>query len=337
MILNWNDIQLAAAGGLLIGLATSIHYLLKGRVTGFSGIFYSLITFDKNSFYWKLSLVSSVVLSSSLLYKYYGFNPILQGASSSFDSINSISKIGYIGAAIAGFLVGFGTKLGNGCTSGHGVCGLPRLSQRSMAAVASFMTFGILTATIKDQLVLEQPTQLIIDNPDITNIAAMAISGILTLVGIIGQTKQNQKTMIDAIISSIVGLIFGAGLVVSGMAKRSKILGFLTFNQNWDPSLMFVMIGAVSLNLITFNLLKKPILSDKYELPTNKKIDFKLILGASIFGIGWGIGGLCPGPAFSLFPQFTAQIAIMFLPCLALGQITANQFSSFLDRKQKPL
>ncbi|CAD8165109.1 unnamed protein product [Paramecium octaurelia] len=335
MILNLKDIYLAAAGGLLIGLATSIHYLLKGRVTGFSGIFYSLITFDKNSFYWKLSLMSSVVLSSSLLFKYYGFTPILEGASPSFDPINQISKIGYIGAAIAGFLVGFGTKLGNGCTSGHGVCGLPRLSVRSMAAVASFMTFGILTATLKDQVVLEQPTQLLIDNANITNTAAMVISGILTLIGIIGQTKQNKKTMIDAIISSVVGLVFGSGLVISGMAKRSKILGFLTFNKSWDPSLMFVMLGAVSLNLITFNLLDKPILAEKWDLPTNKKIDFKLLLGASIFGIGWGIGGLCPGPAFSLFPQFTAQIACVFLPCLALGQINANKFSQYLDQKSK--
>lgn len=70
MILNFKDIYLAAAGGLLIGIATSIHYLLKGRITGFSGIYYSLITMDKNSFFWKISLMSSVVLSSSLLYKY---------------------------------------------------------------------------------------------------------------------------------------------------------------------------------------------------------------------------------------------------------------------------
>lgn len=97
------------------------------------------------------------------------------------------------------------------------------------------------------------------------------------------------------------------------MARRTKILGFLTLDKNWDriqynylASLMFVMMGAVCFNLITFNLLKKPILSEKYDVPTNRKIDFKLVLGASIFGIGWGIGGLCPGPAFALFPQFTA-------------------------------
>lgn len=65
---------------------------------------------------------------------------------------------------------------------------------------------------------------------------------------------------------------------------------------------MFVMLGAVTLNFITFRLLQKPVFNTKFELPTNTQIDMKLILGASIFGIGWGIGGLCPGPAFTLFP-----------------------------------
>lgn len=78
------------------------------------------------------------------------FKPLINGATPLFDDVSSISKIGFIGAAIAGLLVGFGTKLGNGCTSGHGVCGLPRLSKRSFVAVGSFMTLGIITATLKD-------------------------------------------------------------------------------------------------------------------------------------------------------------------------------------------
>lgn len=72
------------------------------------------------------------------------------------------------------------------------------------------------------------------------------------------------------------------------------------------------MAGAVGLNVVTFNLiiykLKKPFLGAKLEIPTNKVIDFKLVLGASIFGIGWGVGGLCPGPAFTLTPMFSFEI-----------------------------
>lgn len=67
------DIEVACIGGLLIGLATSLHYIVKGRITGFSGIFYSLITYDENSFFWKLSLMSAVVFSSSLFYIKYGY------------------------------------------------------------------------------------------------------------------------------------------------------------------------------------------------------------------------------------------------------------------------
>lgn len=73
MNFNQKDIMLAAAGGLLIGVATSLHYLVKGRVTGFSGIYYSLITADRQSFFWKLSLMSAVVLSSSIMFKAYGY------------------------------------------------------------------------------------------------------------------------------------------------------------------------------------------------------------------------------------------------------------------------
>lgn len=100
------------------------------------------------------------ILGISLVY--LSVTPLIDGASPSFDSIQNISKIGYLGAAVAGFLVGFGTKLGNGCTSGHGVCGLPRLSERSMVAVAAFMTTGLLTATLKNAVIIEEPTNLLV-------------------------------------------------------------------------------------------------------------------------------------------------------------------------------
>src|SRR5689334_10641020 len=84
------------------------------------------------------------------------------------------------------------------------------------------------------------------------------------------------------------------------MTRPSKILGFLTIDQNWDPSLIFVMIGAIAAYSVAYRFglrRSKPVFSQNFSLPEHKPIDRKLILGAAIFGIGWGLGGFCPGAA----------------------------------------
>jgi len=98
------------------------------------------------------------------------------------------------------------------------------------------------------------------------------------------------------------GSIFGVGLTISSMTNPKKVIGFLDIFSNWDPSLAFVMGGAIIITspilyLLTKN--QKIILSDKIYLPTNTKIEKNLIIGSLIFGVGWGLAGLCPGPAIS--------------------------------------
>lgn len=145
-----SDAGMAILGGLLIGIASSLHLVLLGRVTGFSGIFYSLITYDKSSFFWKLSLISGVLFSSSILMVSAGTNKIAGTDSTIFDPAEvNYSGLSFIGYFIAGCLVGMGTKLGNGCTSGHGVCGLPRWSKRSWVAVITFCSTGVGIATLR--------------------------------------------------------------------------------------------------------------------------------------------------------------------------------------------
>ena len=104
------------------------------------------------------------------------------------------------------------------------------------------------------------------------------------------------------IISLVSGIIFGVGLVISEMINPEKVLGFLDLFGNWDPSLAFVMIGALIVYLPLFHIIKnkeKPLFAEKFNYSNNKEVNNRLIVGSALFGAGWGLGGLCPGPAIS--------------------------------------
>lgn len=105
-----------------------------------------------------------------------------------------------------------------------------------------------------------------------------------------------------AIVSLLTGVMFGAGLCISGMVNPAKVIGFLDVTGQWDPSLAFVMAGGLSVMFIA-NLvgrkMNRPLYEEYWRLPTKSKIDAPLIVGAAVFGIGWGVGGFCPGPALT--------------------------------------
>ncbi len=106
----------------------------------------------------------------------------------------------------------------------------------------------------------------------------------------------------NKIVSLFCGIIFGIGLVISEMINPAKVLGFLDFFGEWDPSLAFVMIGALVVATPLFHLFKnkeKPIFSSSFSISNKKEIDKKLIIGSILFGAGWGLVGLCPGPAIT--------------------------------------
>ena len=98
----------------------------------------------------------------------------------------------------------------------------------------------------------------------------------------------------------VIGLLFGLGLLVAGMTDPSKVLGFLDLAGAWDPSLAFVMGGAVLVGLVAFALAqrrKTALLGGAMQLPSNRRIDKRLVIGSLLFGAGWGLAGFCPGPA----------------------------------------
>ena len=117
------------------------------------------------------------------------------------------------------------------------------------------------------------------------------------------------------IISLIAGLIFGLGLVISGMANPAKVQNFLDIFGIWDPSLAFVMAGAIAVSAPGFIFAHrsvKPAFGSQYNIPTNQIIDQQLLLGSATFGIGWGIVGLCPGPAIVALTGSMSEIIVFF-------------------------
>lgn len=122
-------------------------------------------------------------------------------------------------------------------------------------------------------------------------------------------------------VSFFAGVLFATGLLVSGMSNPAKVLNFLDITGSWDPTLVFVMGGALMVTLPVFRMVLKrsrPLLSERFYLPTKEQIDAPLVTGAAIFGIGWGLAGLCPGPALTALAS-GATPAFAFVAAMIAG------------------
>ena len=123
------------------------------------------------------------------------------------------------------------------------------------------------------------------------------------------------------VMALLAGLVFGIGLNLSGMTDPGKVISFLDLAGTWDPSLAFVMAGAVLVGLCTFPFVggrQKPVLGDAFHLPTSTAIDRRLILGSLTFGVGWGLAGYCPGPVLASLFNGRAK-PILFLVAMLAG------------------
>lgn len=119
-----------------------------------------------------------------------------------------------------------------------------------------------------------------------------------------------------ALMGYLAGLAFGLGLAVSGMTDPARVLGFLDIAGAWDPTLLFVLGGAVITNFVGYRLVLRrssPFFADVFHLPTKREFDSRLLTGAALFGVGWGLSGYCPGPAIASVAGLTAPLAAMLL------------------------
>ena len=127
--------------------------------------------------------------------------------------------------------------------------------------------------------------------------------------------------MITILTALLAGLIFGTGLILSEMANPAKVLAFLDMTGSWDPSLAFVMLGAISVGAIAFSVARRrsqTYLGSSMQLPTSRVIDKRLILGSLAFGIGWGMAGICPGPGLVLVGAGNLH-GMVFVAAMLLG------------------
>ena len=133
----------------------------------------------------------------------------------------------------------------------------------------------------------------------------------------------------NKLVALFCGTIFGIGLVISQMINPAKVLGFLNVFGEWDPSLVFVMIGALIISSPLFHLFKnkeKPIFSTSFSISENKEIDKRLIFGSILFGGGWGLAGLCPGPAISSIALLNIS-SVTFVFSMFIGFYIASKIN----------
>ena len=143
--------------------------------------------------------------------------------------------------------------------------------------------------------------------------------------------------MLSSIAALACGLIFGLGLILSGMGNPAKVQNFLDFFGQWDPSLALVMGGAIAIGLIAFSWAKtrsKALLGESMQLPGNTAIDKKLLTGSALFGAGWGLAGFCPGPALMNLATLQAEVWI-FVAAMLAGMVLQHAWAARSEgRKQ---
>jgi uncharacterized membrane protein YedE/YeeE len=409
----------------LTGASAGVLLLSSGDILGASGLVSSTVlkpekAFNDPSVSWKLLFLSTFMATSSLLGSSFAKDERIGKDS----SLAIVSTSGYL---IGGFLVGFGTKLGNGCTTGHGICGMARLSRRSIISVVTFMTSALSAANIvapgnqyfskstaflrtdkapvlhnrwvgvgvtvpfvlssayslynlyklvkstrkpddsmRKRLMVQEATEVIsLENidldeeveekkeehatPQADDDQEEAIADESDIIEVETKSRRPNRRELEMIEDSVGKLVpavfassmFAGGLALSGMILPSKILGFLNLhlvkNGTWDPTLVSVMAGGSLVSWISYQFVKGvglfdhgyamecPRRSSAFAIPTNKNVDLQLIGGAISFGVGWGISGLCPGPALLLAASGTEPIIKFWWPTFFAGSYLANK------------
>jgi hypothetical protein len=392
-------------GGAVIGLTAAVLLLFNGDVFGCSGIASSIVlrpsSVLKTESSWKAVFMASFFLTSALLPPRATDDPRLYRDL----SLPVPSALAYL---LGGFFISFGAALGSGCTTGHGVCGMARLSKRSFVAVGTFMASAIVTAVavaisstarrIQEGALSDpsRPSSAFVTStpaPVFDDIYSPWIGWLLSILFVLlalaalppreegsSHSSSGEEQPLAATFShdaspppsssppqlssctrararakllpaAAAGAMFSLGLAISGMDLQSKNLAFLDVSKIpdglWDPTLLLVMMSAVLVSFASYQLvpgfgilnvrtLECPIMlgmgasgaggrgAGSFDVPNRIVIDAKLVGGAVCFGLGWGLTGLCPGPAWLQAASGNQAVIFLYCPTYVLGILSAD-------------
>ena len=295
----------ACLGGLFIGAACGAYMILVGRIAGNSGVMKALVLGPREP--TKIAFLGGLMGGGALM------KTLLPGA---FEAARAPS----LAIALSGLAVGLGVALGNGCTSGHGLCGLSRFSLRSLAAVPTFMGVAIVAATVTtyngtigSPLPITPTPQPTIDLA--AKLAASLAVAVLPAFALKGTLKETYAGL-------WVGTCFAVGLSVGGMVRPSVVINALA-PVRFDATLWILFMTALATTFGLYRVASAVGVSGASCLAPGSSqgaIDAKLLTGAALFGLGWGTGGVCPGPQLvSLAAEPTAPGLLLMLAAVAVG------------------
>lgn len=304
-------------GALLLHQSTSSLLYQNGDILGASGFLRRIFSAPTKEL---IAFFAGMALS------YIPLNTLVPQMVMAYPSVKLTPQTAIVTIGL-GAIIGWGTKMSNGCTSGHMLCGLSRLSGRSTLAVATFFPVAVVTHHLAHPTLRTEacpgniPCYTPVYPPPATTaslliLAALSIFSARTIPGIVARytaspkengSKSSPKTTLSApriTTQFFSGLLFALGLHISGMSHPAKVASFLSFPvlKQWDPSLALILLFGVGPNLIENQIVgftSPPKFAIQFSLPTKtlKDVDAKFVLGAAVFGIGWGLSGTCPGPA----------------------------------------
>ncbi|BGP43554.1 hypothetical protein JCM10450v2_007727 [Rhodotorula kratochvilovae] len=361
-------------GGLLLSYSTSALLLTQGRVLGCSGVAHGTIASIVSSVVpgarqgprkgdkkvehgaapavtdgWKVATLGGLFAGGALLRL---LRPELEAwvGAAIFDAPLSAGTAGLGRVVLAGLLVGAGTKLANGCTSGHMLLGLARLSKRSFAAVVTFFATALLTSRLAPSSVTTRivPSGTLVPLsptlPPLIALALFALPPLLSLPPLLRSRRASSTTYHHLLHSFLLGMTFTLGLALAGMTRPSKVLSFFYVplpghflpspppGAAWDPSLAMVALGGLLPNMAVWQAVKgwkTPLQASEWSVPSNGgKVDAQLVLGSAAFGIGWGLMGICPGPLFAVLgagSSISGSAISVFAGAFAVGGLAAGR------------